>query len=332
MSKFNITFKNKKYSIDKSLLSGAISSIEAVLSGLSGGDVPTPTDTLPAGLYETGAIALYEEQGAEAVEGMMIMSWDELLANGTVHVEDGVVYSNFDEADSWENASSDALAGDLVLPNDGSIVKLGDFREWYDENDGWFHEGRVAFGSCYNLTGVLISDSVTDISDYAFAFCSLLMNVKMNNGITGIGYSAFSECVSLTNITIPDSVTNMGSAFDNCTSLVNITISDSVTSIGECAFFNCESLTGIIIPDSVSSIGFEAFKNCASLDSITIGNNVTHINAGAFCDCSSLTTINYNGTVDQWYAIEKGADWDSGTGNYTIYCTDGNITKELPES
>ena len=74
MSKFNITFKNKKYSIDKYLLSRATSSIEAALSGLSGGDVLTPTDTLPAGLYQTGAMDLYEEQGASAVEGMMITS------------------------------------------------------------------------------------------------------------------------------------------------------------------------------------------------------------------------------------------------------------------
>ena len=36
MSKINLTFKNKKYSIDKSLLSGAISSLETTLSGLSG--------------------------------------------------------------------------------------------------------------------------------------------------------------------------------------------------------------------------------------------------------------------------------------------------------
>ena len=33
MSNLNITFKNKKYSIDKSLLEGAYSSLETVLEG-----------------------------------------------------------------------------------------------------------------------------------------------------------------------------------------------------------------------------------------------------------------------------------------------------------
>ena len=37
MSNLNITFKNKKYSIDKSLLEGAISELETVLEGLSAG-------------------------------------------------------------------------------------------------------------------------------------------------------------------------------------------------------------------------------------------------------------------------------------------------------
>ena len=39
MAKFNIKFKNKSYSIDKSKLSGAIARLEAALSNLSG-DVP----------------------------------------------------------------------------------------------------------------------------------------------------------------------------------------------------------------------------------------------------------------------------------------------------
>ena len=29
----------------------------------------------------------------------------------------------------------------------------------------------------------------------------------------------------------------------------------------------------------------------------------------------------------EWNAIKKDSSWDSSTGNYTIYCTDGEITK-----
>lgn len=62
----------------------------------AGGELPK----LAAGLYQTGAIALYEEQGASAVEGMMTKSWDDLFAEGVVHVNNGNVYTNLD-TNTW---------------------------------------------------------------------------------------------------------------------------------------------------------------------------------------------------------------------------------------
>ena len=54
---------------------------------------------------------------------------------------------------------------------------------------------------------------------------------------------------------------------------------------------------------------------------------VTKLGDYAFEDCSSLKSINYNGTKAQWNAISKGSNWNYSTGNYIIYCTDGNISK-----
>ena len=39
------------------------------------------------------------------------------------------------------------------------------------------------------------------------------------------------------------------------------------------------------------------------------------------------TAINFNGTLEQWEAINKNNGWDSGIGNYTVYCLDGKIKK-----
>lgn len=41
---------------------------------------------------------------------------------------------------------------------------------------------------------------------------------------------------------------------------------------------------------------------------------------------SIILEINF-GTVAQWNAISKGDDWNSATGNYTIHCKDGDISK-----
>lgn len=298
-----------------------------IFKALNGGSTPSAPDTLTAGLYQTGAIALYEEQGADAIEDMMITSWDELLANGTVHVEDGVVYSNVD-FDTWENASADALVGDLILPNDGTITKLGDYRDWYDEDDNWFHEGHIGFESCYNLTGVWIPDSVTSIGNEAFYGCPSLTSINLPEGVTSIGDIAFSFCDNLTSITIPESVTSIGgSAFQNCPSLTSITIPDSVENISNGTFSGCQSLTGVTIGNSVKSIGENAFEHCyENLTSITIPDSVESIGKYAFLNCSSLESVIFDGTTAEWNSIEKGDGWCEHVPATYVQCSDGTVS------
>jgi hypothetical protein len=58
-----------------------------------------------------------------------------------------------------------------------------------------------------------------------------------------------------------------------------------------------------------------------------IPNSVTSIGEQVFQDCDSLTDIIYQGTLEEWNKISKGMSWNSKTGNYTVHCTDGDITK-----
>ena len=170
--------------------------------------------------------------------------------------------------------------------------------------------------------------SVTSIGSSTFSICTSLESITIPDSVTSIGIYAFYNCTSLESITIPDSVTSIGKyAFLGCSSLTSITIPDSVTSIGDEAFSFCSSLTSITIPDGVTSIGSWAFEGCTSLTSITIPDSVTSIGNGAFDGCSSLTSITFNGTKEEWGAIEKYKDWDYNTGDYTIHCTDGDIEK-----
>ena len=206
--------------------------------------------------------------------------------------------------------------------------------------------GDSAFSHCESLTSITIPDSVTSIGGYAFGGCNNittaimpttaiptipktnLTTVVLTSGIT-IGEEAFRTCTSLTSVTIPDSVTSIGvRAFYNCDSLTSVTIPDSVTSIGYEAFYYCTSLTSVTIGDSVTSIGDMAFEDCFALTSITIPDSVTSIGDYAFANCP-LTNICFDGTVEQWNAIEKN-NWCSEPVNYTLYifCTDGEVTTE----
>ena len=94
------------------------------------------------------------------------------------------------------------------------------------------------------------------------------------------------------------------------------------------AFYKCTGLTSITIPDGVTSIGREAFTWCDKLTSVTIGNGVKSIGEYAFTGCSNLTSITFRGMVQEWQTIKKGTSWNSGTGDYTITCTDGTIKKD----
>ena len=194
--------------------------------------------------------------------------------------------------------------------------------------DGVTFIGDSAFSECVGLTEITLPDSVTSIGDFAFAGCVGLTSVTTGSGVTSIGEYVFSCCVGLTSITIPDSATRIGvHAFDGCSGLTSVTIGSGVTNIDDGVFYCCFGLTSITIPDGVTYIGDRAFSYCYGLTSITIGNGITAIGTYALCNCKNLADICYNGTEEQWGAVEKGEGWDKDAGEYTVHCTDGDIPK-----
>ncbi len=180
---------------------------------------------------------------------------------------------------------------------------------------------------CYNLTSVIIPNSVTTIGSSAFWHCDNLTSVSIPASVTSIGSSPFDSCEKLTLITvdsdnahfsskngvlfnknksvliqypsgkggayaIPNSVTIIGEhAFAYCTNLTLVTLPDSITAISEAAFSDCYSLTSISIPDSVTTIGVGAFACCDSLTSVTIPDSITAISEAAFSGCYNLTSV-----------------------------------------
>lgn len=200
--------------------------------------------------------------------------------------------------------------------------------EYYPLADGTYG---VSAGTALYLSEIIIPSmhngaAVTEIVDSAFEKHTNLLSITIPDSITTIGSAAFRSCSNLSSITIPDSVTCIGvGAFNSCKSLTSVAIPNSVTSIDDFAFRFCTGLTSITIPDSVTSIGDYAFSECTGLTGITIPNSVTIIGSYAFSGCSNLTSITYMGTTEQWETITKASS--SIDGNYTVFCSDGNVTK-----
>lgn len=142
------------------------------------------------------------------------------------------------------------------------------------------------------IKDLVIPNSVTSISSYAFYGCKGLTSVTIPDNVSSIGQYAFSYCSGFTNVTLPNSLTSIEDrVFQRCSGLTSIIIPDNVTSIGQFAFESCTSLTDITLPSSLTSIVNSAFYKCSALTSIDIPENVKDIGYTAFCRCNNLTEV-----------------------------------------
>jgi hypothetical protein len=172
---------------------------------------------------------------------------------------------------------------------------------------------------------LVLPNSVTSISNYAFWHCSCLTSVTIGNSVTSIGYKAFEGCNGLSSVTIGNSVTSIGNyAFKGCTGLTSLTIPNSVTSIGYDAFEECTGLTSVTIPNSVISIGSDAFKGCSGLTSVTIPNSVTSIGSGAFSGINFKSVIS---KIEYLFEIGNSTFNQVTYDNAILYIPKGTLKK-----
>ncbi|MBE7082899.1 MAG: hypothetical protein E7378_04450 [Clostridiales bacterium] len=201
-------------------------------------------------------------------------------------------------------------------------------------DNGAFYCG---YGGSSNLSNVVIPEGVTIISNAAFYYSGLLW-LTLPSTITHIGTMAFQETDSLKEIYIPDGVTEMGVAAFFYTGLNSIHIPGSLSALGECVLEDSEDINYItvasdneyydsrgncnaiikteenilikasnnttFVPEGIVAIGEAAFRNLKSITTVTLPSSLTSIGEIAFDACDSLETIKFNGTEEQWNAIE----------------------------
>lgn len=86
----------------------------------------------------------------------------------------------------------------------------------------------------------------------------------------------------------------------------------------------------IILPNTITTIYFRAFRDCINLKNVVIPNSVNYIDGFILTGCTSFESITFLGTMEEWEEIEKDSDWANDgiltTLNFTVHCTDGDIT------
>ncbi len=174
---------------------------------------------------------------------------------------------------------------------------------------------------CSSLKEVEIPDTITEIGDYVFAYCTSLTSINLTN-VTKIGAQAFCYCSALSSIKATN-VQEIGFAAFAYSGIQSAELGTSLTSgtlvIGEDSFVDCTNLVTVLLPTNNNvdvEIKDEAFAECSKLQSYSVSrsyrpmfplfntstNNtevktginfdrVTSIGDLAFLECEKLTTV-----------------------------------------
>lgn len=127
--------------------------------------------------------------------------------------------------------------------------------------------------------------------------------------VTGIAAYAFMDQRGIIEITMPKSITSIEmAAFAGCTGLTSVTISGNVSRVGDYAFFLCDGLTEVRLEEGVVEIGNSAFNSCPALSVLILPASLTVIEYSAFWRSDQIWHVLYQGTEEQWNAIDIGID------------------------
>ncbi len=176
--------------------------------------------------------------------------------------------------------------------------------------------GKNAFSGDFSLNKVFLPD-VETIGENAFSFCTDLETVELPNAKM-LDNWAFEYCLNLSRIALPCIEHIRDYVFLGCKKLEEVEFRD----------MNVDRLSNTV-PNTKKCFGqFLQFISSAFLRFHRKSESCPPIGKGAFKDCIALRAIRFNGTIKQWNFIPKGENWDCCTPNYTVYCSDGTITKE----
>ncbi len=164
-----------------------------------------------------------------------------------------------------------------------------------------------AFRGAKGLTKVSFATGslLSDVGNYAFAYCDNLQEVSLPKSLVKVGSYAFAYCKNLTTVTVQDR-----SQYDEESSLVlenysftesglrQITLPAHLTTVADYAFSKCEVLKEVLFNANgkTATIGRGAFSYTA-IESISLPVSVANVGAQAFAYANSLRSVYINRTL-----------------------------------
>jgi len=224
-------------------------------------------------------------------------------------------------------------------------LSVSDENQYYSVMNGiLFNKKLTSLLMCPETkTSAIIPESVTFITDSAFAGCDSMKSVSLGNdyavslfrslfnyqkiehvslgnGVTIIGDDVFTDCDKL-QFNEEDNGLFLGTE-DNPRyalirtkdkSITSLTLDEHTKVIANSAFEDCSRLSSMTIPSGVTSIGNKTFFHCSSLVSVIIPDSVVSIGINAFGGCSALKSVSIPASVTN---ISRHAFNDCDDGDY----------------
>jgi len=211
-----------------------------------------------------------------------------------------------------------------VLYDSGKLLLRGSGATYdYEISDSPFYESE-------EIKKLVVSKGITEIGNSIFERCSNMTMASFPNTLKRIGKRAFFQFSDggLTTLQIPSSVDTIGDeAFAN-QSMVTVTLPETLTTLGTYLFQSADALQSVRV--ECAEIPAFCFVRCKKLNQMTISKNVKKIGANSVNYCTLLDTITYEGSLEEWKAIEKYANWDGNSSTSpgylnNIVCIDGTM-------
>ena len=191
--------------------------------------------------------------------------------------------------------SSDMTASVTKYKGDSQYVEIPSMVNGYKVDS----IGNI-FRDNYKLKGVIIPDTVDNVSRGIFSGCVSLTDVDLGKGITKISSGMFYNCKSPESLTIPEQIEEFEyipyidgdyyrRPFDGCTSLKKLYL--KAKDISSISYLNLPSLTNIVIASTVDSLPNDAFSGYNYIENVTFENGLMVLPDSCFKNCTGLKSI-----------------------------------------
>lgn len=168
--------------------------------------------------------------------------------------------------------------------------------------------GNCAFDSCDKVVEVCLLDSTVCLEYGCFYNCQSLEKIVLPKSIKFLNKEVFDSCTSLKKIEIPYEVEELPMGiFKGCKNLCELKYS-KITFLGNESFWGTGFKT-FTIPEGVKALYDYVFYDCENLETIYLPSTIKTIGERALAECPHLRQIIFNGTAEEWNAIEKDESW-----------------------